>query len=75
MPAVLKPLRVLWNEMIGFVFFAFGILVAFSTWRNYSGVGQAAGSPLVLLGGGGFSLMLMYFGLSSFLRARKISRS
>ena len=74
-PAIVKPLRVLWNEMIGFIFVVFGVLVGFSTWRNYSGDGQAAGSPFVLLAGGGFALMLLYFGLSSFLRARKISRS
>ena len=75
LPAVIKPLRVLWNEMIAFVFMVFGVLVAFSTWRNFSSGGQAAGSPLVLLAGGGFSLMLLYFGISSLLRARRISRS
>lgn len=74
-PAIIKPLRVLWNEMIGFIFVVFGVLVGFSTWRNYSGGGQAEGSPFVLLAGGGFALMLLYFGLSSFWRARKISRS
>jgi hypothetical protein len=73
-PAVIKPLRVLWNELIAFLFLVFGVLVGFSTWRNFTG-GQAAGSPLVLLAGGGFSLMLLYFGVSSLLRARKISRS
>ena len=74
-PAIVKPLRVLWNEMIGFIFVVFGVLVGFSTWRNYSGGGQAEGSPFILLAGGGFALMLLYFGLSSFWRARKISRS
>lgn len=73
-PAVIKPLRVLWNELIAFVFLAFGVLIGFSTWRNFTG-GQAAGSPLVLLAGGGFALMLIYFGVSSLRRARKISRS
>ena len=73
-PAVLKPLRVLWNEMIAFIFLVFGVLAGFSTWREYM-TGRNAGSPLLLLGGGGFALMLIYFGLSSFLRARKISRS
>ena len=74
-PAILKPLRVLWNEMIGFIFIVFGVLVGFSTYRNYTAGGQAAGSPFVLLAGGGFAFMLLYFGLSSFLRARRISRS
>lgn len=73
-PAVIKPLRVLWNEVIGFVFLAFGVIAGFNTWRNYT-QGQNAGSPLLLIMGGGFTLMLVYFGVSSFLRARRISRS
>jgi hypothetical protein len=73
-PAVIKPLRVLWNELIAFIFLAFGVMVAFSTYRNFTG-GQAAGNPLVVLAGGAFAAMLFYFGLASLLRARKISRS
>jgi hypothetical protein len=75
LPAVLKPARVLWNELIGFIFLAFGVMVSFSTWRNYDEGGQAAGNPLVLLAGGGFAAMLLYFGWSSFRRAKKIARS
>lgn len=74
-PAVVKPIRVLWNEVIGFIFLSFGVLVGFSTWRNFNEGGQAAGNPMILIAGGGFSLMLLYYGLSSFFRARKISRS
>lgn len=74
-PAVLKPARVLWNELIAFIFVAFAVLVSFSTWRNYEAGGQAAGNPVVLVCGAGFALMLFWFGLSSYLRARKISRS
>jgi hypothetical protein len=73
-PAVIKPLRVLWNELIAFVFLVFGVMVGFSTWRQFND-GQAAGSPLVLFAGGAFALMLLYFGLSSLVRARRISRS
>ena len=74
-PAVIKPLRVLWNEMIAFLFLVFGVLVAFSTWREFSGGRQASGSPMVLVAGGGFALLLVFFGVSSLLKARKISRS
>ena len=73
-PAIIKPIRVLWNEIIGFIFLAIGVMVSFSTWRNFNG-GQAAGNPFILLMGGCFSLMLLYFGWSSFRRAKKISRS
>jgi hypothetical protein len=60
--------------MIAFLFLMFGILVAASTWRNFTG-GQASGSPIVLFAGGGFALLLIFYGVTSLLRARKISRS
>ena len=37
-PAVVKPMRVLWNEVIGFVFLALGVMMAFSTYRNFRDV-------------------------------------
>ncbi|MBC8167015.1 MAG: hypothetical protein H7Y20_14245 [Bryobacteraceae bacterium] len=73
-PAVLKPMRVLWNEIIGFIFLSIAVLGAFSTWRTFTS-GQNAGNPLLLLFGGGCCLMLFYYGWSSFRRAKKISRS
>jgi hypothetical protein len=74
-PAIVKPIRILWNEVIGFVFLSFGVLVGFSTWRAIREGGQAEGSIMTLLAGGGFTLMLLYYGVSSFRRAKKISRS
>ena len=75
-PAIIKPLRVLWNEIIAFVFVAFGVLVGFSTWRKYQA--EQANADLVMLmaivGGGFFTLLLLWFGFSSWLRARRISR-
>ena len=73
-PAVIKPLRVLWNEMIAFLFLVFGVMVAASTWRNFT-AGQASGSPIILFAGGGFALLLVFYGVSSLVKARKISRS
>jgi glycerol uptake facilitator-like aquaporin len=73
-PAVIKPMRVLWNEVIGFVFLALGAMMAFSTYRNFRDV-EEKGSPIPLIGGLLFALLMIYFGVTSFLRARKISRS
>ncbi len=75
LPGVIKPIRVLWNEVIGFLFLSFAVLGGFSTWRSFRPGGQAAGNPMVLLVGGGFCLMLLWYGLSSFRRAKKIGRS
>jgi hypothetical protein len=74
LPAVIRPLRVLWNEIIAFIFFVLAIVVGFNTWRNFN-QGQNSGNPALLLMGGGFALMLLYFGVSSYMRARRISRS
>jgi hypothetical protein len=69
-PGILKPLRVLWNEIIGFMFLSLAVIFGLSTWRQRN---ELAG-PWFLLSVG-FVLMLAGFGLSSFLRARKINRS
>jgi hypothetical protein len=74
LPAVIKPMRVLWNEVIGFVFLCLGVMMGFSTYRNFRDVDEH-GSPLPLIGGSLFALLMVYFGVTSFLRARRIGRS
>jgi predicted benzoate:H+ symporter BenE len=74
-PAVIKPARTLWHEVIGFLFLSLaGIIVlsAFRSWKRFDGsvpavLAMAMHAFLILLLGG--------YGVSSFLRARKISRS
>jgi hypothetical protein len=74
-PGIIKPLRVLWNEVIGFVFISIGIISAFSTYRRISRYqGDLEGLMLISLAGG-FVLIMLGFGIGSFLRARKINRS
>lgn len=79
-PAIVKPVHSLWNEVIGFFFLCFGAM--FGVWalryyRQYTQAPPAAASEFftkivvsVLVG-----LMMVLFGISSFRRARKISRS
>ena len=79
-PAVLKPARTLWNEIIGFFFLCFATIFGFKTVRTYLDLAAATGDEslghLVRLAMGAFCTVLMlYFGITSFLRARKISRS
>jgi uncharacterized membrane protein len=72
LPGIVKPLQVLWNEIIGFVFLVIAVTVIFSTVR------RTAKDPdgfWLLVAGVAFGLVLGAFGLSSFLRARRISRS
>jgi len=74
-PGVIRPLRVLWHEVIGFVFVVFAVFVGFATWRRATDFSGDVGGLLILIASGLFVLLLAYFGLTSFLRARRISRS
>ena len=79
LPALVKPARTLWNEVIGFLFLCFAALFGFKTVgyvRDYMNVSAGGGGELVRLGMAGFcTLVMAWYGVSSFLRARKISRS
>jgi hypothetical protein len=79
LPAILKPARTLWNEVIGFVFICFAVVFGFKAVRLYLdslGAGEAASADFVRFLVAAFcTLLMLYFGVTSFLRARKISRS
>jgi hypothetical protein len=79
-PAILKPLRALWNEVIGFLFLCFAVIFGFQAVRYaraYLAAAQGGGTgEAVRLAIAGFcTLVMAWYGISSFLRARKISRS
>lgn len=74
-PGIIKPLRVLWNEMIAFVFLVFAVVLGFQVAKD---VAQFDGTPgklgkLAFLGI--FALVMAAYALQSFLRSKKISRS
>ena len=78
-PAVIKPARTLWNEVIGFLFICLAVLFGSGAVRAYMAMNESAtpdtGHLWRLLGTGFLTMLMLYFGISSFLRARKISRS
>jgi len=65
-------MRVLWNQLIGFVFLVMAAFVGLSTWRHMDDGGL---TPLTMALGFAFAVFLAFFGVTSFLRARKVSRS
>lgn len=73
-PAVIKPLRVLWNQIIGFVFLVFtvlGITPLVRGIREFDGDGQS----LVHVGlSAAFVCVMALFTVQSFWRARKAGR-
>jgi uncharacterized membrane protein len=75
LPGIIKPLRVLWNEVIGFVFLAIAVIAGFSTYRRTARFSGTVQELLTLAIAGFFVLVMFYFGVNSFWRARKIKRT
>jgi hypothetical protein len=79
-PAVVKPMHSLWNEVIGFFFLCFAVFFGIRTYSYYTKYQEAApamaASELMrVVTTAFFALVFVYFGVSSFLKARRISRS
>ena len=74
-PGVLKPLRILWNEMIGFVFIVFAVMIVGSTMRKWSDFDGSPASIGLLAASIFFFLVMAGYGVYSFFRARKINRT
>ncbi len=74
-PSVVKPMRVLWNEMMAFVFFAIAALPVPKTikaWREFDSTGNGLFNLAL---SAAFIVIMASFAIYSVLRARKISRS
>ena len=75
LPGIIKPMRILWNEVIGFVFLCFAVIPIprlVKSWREFGESGEGLFRVLLAVF---FILLMGGFGISSFLRARKLSRS
>lgn len=69
-PAIAKPARALWNEVVGFIFICLGVTFGFTALRYIR-----RGETFQVVVSGIATFIMAYYGISSFLRARKISRS
>ena len=74
MPGVVRPLHVLWNEVIGFLFVVLAVLTAPAGWRYYRAIESDPNNIFRVLLTAVFALTMAWFGVSSFLKARKIRR-
>ncbi len=66
-PEVVRPARILWNQAIGGVFVLFAI-----SFFSYAAIHRD--NPAGIAGGIFLGLVMSYFALSSFLKARRIGR-
>lgn len=70
-PGVIRPIHILWNQVIGFVFLVLAVLPVPSAVRSFGKDGSAARLALTIP----FVVLMAWFGVSSFWRARKISKT
>jgi hypothetical protein len=78
-PAIVKPMHALWNEVVGFFFLSFAVIFGFKSApyvRTYLHAAHASPKEFFQVALSVFvTVMMACFGISSFLRARRISRS
>ncbi len=74
LPAVLRPLRVAWNQLIGLVFLILGFGATPRVVRSLREYNGGAESLFRVLLSGIFVVAMSGFGIHSFLRARKAAR-
>ncbi len=67
-PGVVRPIHILWNQMIGFLFIVLAAIFGYRVVRAKEPVG-------LQLVGAAFVVLIAWYGISSFWKARKISKS
>jgi len=75
LPGVVRPLHAMCNEVIGFLFVVFAIVAGFYVFRAVRDFEGDIEGLVHIVFPALFGVVMGYFGVSSFLRARKISRS
>jgi hypothetical protein len=77
LPGVVHPLRVLWNEAIAFLFLAVTLATlrpiykAWQEWDMTNETGAMIRFGMAVI----FAMFMLGFGISSYLRARRLSRT
>jgi hypothetical protein len=75
LPGIVKPLHALWNEVLGFLFLALGVILVRPVYQAWKGLDGDPANFVRLLLSGFFCLLMLGFGIQAFLKARRISRS
>ncbi len=75
LPGVIRPLHVLWNQLIAFTFFILAVMAVPAAYRAIRDFDGEPRSLFRIAVATAFSLIMIYFSVASFFKARKISRS
>jgi hypothetical protein len=74
LPVAMRPARILWHQLIGFLFFVLALAPArfeYKALQNFKGDGESWTRVIL---SGIFILVMLGYAISSFFKARKISR-
>jgi hypothetical protein len=69
-PAAVKPLHALWHQVLGFVFLVFAVLSGWKVWTS-----RDTAAPAMLVIAIIFVIVMAGYGISSILKANRISKS
>ena len=75
LPGIMKPLRVLWNEIIAFFFFVMAVIAVPATYRairDFNGELEVLGRIFLT---GTFAVVMGGYGVYSFFRARRVGKT
>jgi hypothetical protein len=73
-PHVVRPARIIWNQIIGALFVVIAFPVLLKSYQFFHGMANEPENGARLILTLPLGLLLLYFGISSFLRARRLSR-
>ena len=74
LPGVIRPLHALWNQVIGFLFLVLALSPVPSIVRNVRTYQSDPESLFRIVLSATFTLIMLYFAVTSLLRARRITR-
>jgi hypothetical protein len=75
LPQIIRPLHILWNEMIGFLFLVIAAPAIWSAITHFRKIEEDSANLLGGLLASIFAAVMVFFGIHSFVRAKRISRS
>lgn len=75
LPVAMRPARILWHQMIGFLFLVVAVAPARFEYKAIANFKGDAESWIKAILAGVFILIMVIYGISSFIRARRIARS
>lgn len=73
-PEVVRPARIIWNQAIGGVFLLFAVLFFGYAVKYFRSYNTSAANPVALAFSAFLGAVMLFFGVTSFLKARRISQ-